>query len=221
MAKEVDSSPEFLRRLPGYKQRSSDMVAVFFFHTNDYMLVSKKKLCKPYLTFKDTYTKKCSEKVRRAAAEAEEWLSYSPRIYPPKPSEKSEPLYCVCNGPQVGFMIKCNSCGQLYHGQCVGVGSAEAKKWDRWFCSICDPQQTQSRTLLPRTNEQAPSTAAFSANGCKGTASAARETKEAGARSTPTSIAGNMNQCHFQIAKQFSFSFAEFCRQLQNCPAQQ
>ena len=36
-------------------------------------------------------------------------------------AEEDEQLYCVCRGPNEGFMIMCDKCDEWFHGDCVRI----------------------------------------------------------------------------------------------------
>lgn len=60
----------------------------------------------------------------------------------PKESEKpkaseDEATYCVCRGPDRGFMIGCDSCDEWFHGECVGISQEEGASIDSYTCSNC------------------------------------------------------------------------------------
>lgn len=53
----------------------------------------------------------------------------------------SEPLsgtHCICNSSEEdGFMIECESCKRWFHGECIGVTAAQARKLDTFECPRC------------------------------------------------------------------------------------
>ena len=51
-------------------------------------------------------------------------------------SQKNE--YCICRGPNRGFMIQCNECKEWFHGPCVKVDKQAAKVIDIYLCPNCD-----------------------------------------------------------------------------------
>ncbi|XP_044174331.1 PHD finger protein Alfin1-like [Acropora millepora] len=53
----------------------------------------------------------------------------------------TEELWCHCQVPEYGFMIKCDKqgprCHIWYHGRCVKISKKRAKKIDRYICYYC------------------------------------------------------------------------------------
>ena len=52
--------------------------------------------------------------------------------------EKSEPVYCICRQENDGtFMVNCDECDDWFHGTCVNITPAEAKKIPKYYCPEC------------------------------------------------------------------------------------
>jgi hypothetical protein len=49
--------------------------------------------------------------------------------------EHKEDVYCICRGPEVGFMVCCDLCGEWFHGACVA--SNPAIDWDGVDIYVC------------------------------------------------------------------------------------
>ena len=52
---------------------------------------------------------------------------------------KDEPVYCICRGPEAGFMVYCDGCQEWFHGDCVGIKKRQADKLDKYLCPNCAP----------------------------------------------------------------------------------
>ncbi|KAI4722468.1 hypothetical protein E4T48_01363 [Aureobasidium sp. EXF-10727] len=55
----------------------------------------------------------------------------------PEAGHGDETLYCVCRGPDRGFMIGCDSCNEWFHGECVGISQEEGSSLDEYTCPEC------------------------------------------------------------------------------------
>ena len=52
--------------------------------------------------------------------------------------EEEERIYCICKGSyDGGFMLACDECDEWYHGRCVGITQAIAKKYKKYVCAAC------------------------------------------------------------------------------------
>lgn len=57
----------------------------------------------------------------------------------------------ICNAPRLDKdMIGCDSCGEWYHFQCVGIDEAPPRR-RKWYCPECTPQKRRRGrpSLLP------------------------------------------------------------------------
>jgi hypothetical protein len=52
---------------------------------------------------------------------------------------KDEPVYCICRGPEAGFMVFCDNCEEWFHGDCVGIKKRQADKLEKYLCPNCAP----------------------------------------------------------------------------------
>jgi len=59
--------------------------------------------------------------------------------------------YCTGEDPSETsqFMIGCDTCGQWYHGPCVGVGKAAADALDDFICPACASRQQKEYSFGP------------------------------------------------------------------------
>ena len=44
--------------------------------------------------------------------------------------------FCICRQPEFGFMIGCDTCGEWFHGKCVGL-TKRHDTGDIWKCPFC------------------------------------------------------------------------------------
>lgn len=67
-----------------------------------------------------------------------------------KDSKKDNKIYCICKTPydESKFYIGCELCANWYHGDCVGITEAEAKKVDVYICNECKRSQEGSSEEL-------------------------------------------------------------------------
>ncbi|KAI5201954.1 hypothetical protein AUEXF2481DRAFT_35209 [Aureobasidium subglaciale EXF-2481] len=61
----------------------------------------------------------------------------------------ADTVYCICRGPDRGFMIGCDSCDEWFHGDCVGVSKEEGASMDEYTCPECR-KVTRSPTVASR-----------------------------------------------------------------------
>jgi hypothetical protein len=54
-------------------------------------------------------------------------------------------VFCICRGPEKGFMIQCAVCDEWYHGRCVKITETQAKKIKEY---VCDPCAESGRAAL-------------------------------------------------------------------------
>ncbi|EJK67154.1 hypothetical protein THAOC_11852, partial [Thalassiosira oceanica] len=45
--------------------------------------------------------------------------------------------YCLCRQSHDGFMISCDTCGEWFHGECIGVTPEQASKVEKYICVRC------------------------------------------------------------------------------------
>lgn len=54
-------------------------------------------------------------------------------------SESNDELHCICQKPDDhSFMIGCDQCEGWFHGKCVNMTKAKAKKAPHWICPNCE-----------------------------------------------------------------------------------
>jgi hypothetical protein len=47
-------------------------------------------------------------------------------------------LFCICNGPDTGkFMVQCDTCDELFHGECVNLTEDDVKDLEEYICPKC------------------------------------------------------------------------------------
>jgi hypothetical protein len=51
--------------------------------------------------------------------------------------KQQQQVFCVCRGPEKGFMIQCSLCDEWYHGKCVKITETQAKKIREYVCDPC------------------------------------------------------------------------------------
>ena len=51
--------------------------------------------------------------------------------------ESEAKRYCLCRGPDYGFMIQCDLCEEWFHGACVRVTEEEADQIGEYSCPAC------------------------------------------------------------------------------------
>ncbi len=56
-----------------------------------------------------------------------------------KDEDEDEPIYCICRGPEAGFMVFCDKCEDWFHGSCVGLKKKQAEKLEKYICPNCAP----------------------------------------------------------------------------------
>jgi hypothetical protein len=49
----------------------------------------------------------------------------------------SSKIFCICRGPEKGFMIQCSKCDEWYHGKCVKITEKMAAKIPVYVCDRC------------------------------------------------------------------------------------
>ena len=82
------------------------------------------KLCK------DREVPAWAKRERRKALEAGD-----PDIVPPETEQK----YCLCRGPEEGFMVQCDLCEDWFHGRCVNMSRSESSEIEEYLCPNCEP----------------------------------------------------------------------------------
>lgn len=52
-------------------------------------------------------------------------------------SDVNKNTYCLCGGPEHGFMIRCDTCDEWYHGPCVNITKELADTMQFYYCPAC------------------------------------------------------------------------------------
>ena len=80
-------------------------------------------LCLTEGSFKDFPTRRIERKITKVSAT----FIYS--------------IYCLCRMPEIGEMIKCDACKELYHMDlCMNVPDVvRDNKAAHWYCNSCNP----------------------------------------------------------------------------------
>ena len=58
---------------------------------------------------------------------------------PEEDSLDNKDEYCLCRGPEEGFMVQCDLCEDWFHGRCVNMSKDEARDRDEYLCPNCEP----------------------------------------------------------------------------------
>lgn len=53
------------------------------------------------------------------------------------PQSQDAQSFCLCRGPDKGFMIGCDGCDEWYHGDCVGITADQKDSIDEYICPRC------------------------------------------------------------------------------------
>lgn len=53
-------------------------------------------------------------------------------------NQSAEQDFCICHGPEDGFMIACDGCDRWFHGTCVRLRKSDEHRVDKFFCPGCE-----------------------------------------------------------------------------------
>ncbi|XP_049849797.1 uncharacterized protein LOC126320385 isoform X2 [Schistocerca gregaria] len=67
--------------------------------------------------------------------------------------ESSPKKYCICKGPEHGFMICCDVCEEWFHGPCVGVTPQQAECIQRYTCMACQTFEQPNLSITSDSNK--------------------------------------------------------------------
>lgn len=67
-----------------------------------------------------------------------------------KEEENGNEVFCICRGPETGFMIQCSNCDEWYHGKCVNITEKQAKKIPVYICDKCVESKNTDESTYSR-----------------------------------------------------------------------
>ncbi|KXS19869.1 PLU-1-domain-containing protein [Gonapodya prolifera JEL478] len=65
-------------------------------------------------------------------------------------SQDGRELYCLCQTPELGFMVECDVCKEWYHGKCIRISQKDAKVQERYVCPCCNVNLPIFRVKRPQ-----------------------------------------------------------------------